>query len=193
MYSPEINPDDTPLWTWFPESVWPSTLWGFFLGKIFVNRDDKLTKREKHLHSHMIACLHEEGRRAHKTSSHSRKRGAMPRQQGRGWDVCVSKGSGEGCSDLARERLESSSLLFLTFFPLDVTVPGPTMSIFEVACITGALWAKRGERGILREAQDEGRRKSSVCLAWLLKRLLCRLSLSFYMLHADECHKYGSP
>ena len=28
-----------------------------------------------------------------------------------------------------------------------------------VACKTGALWAKRGERGILREARDEGRRK----------------------------------
>ena len=32
-----------------------------------------------------------------------------------------------------------------------------------VACmhmrITGALWAKRGERGILREARDEGSRK----------------------------------
>ena len=26
-----------------------------------------------------------------------------------------------------------------------------------VACKTGALWAKRGERGILREARDEGR------------------------------------
>ena len=43
-----------------------------------MNRDDKLTKREEHLHSHMIACLHEEGRRAYKTCSHSRKRGAMP-------------------------------------------------------------------------------------------------------------------
>ena len=78
--------------------------------------------------------------------------------------------------------------MFLTFFPLDVTVPGPTMSIVEVACITGALRAKRGERGILREAQDEGRRKSSVCLALLIKRLLCRLSLSS-LLHAGECHK----
>ena len=28
-----------------------------------------------------------------------------------------------------------------------------------VACITGALWAKRGERGILLEPRDEGRRK----------------------------------
>ena len=38
--------------------------------------------------------------------------------------------------------------------------------ILSLACITGALWAKRGERGILREvqneceAQDEGRRKN---------------------------------
>ena len=60
----------------------------FFLGKIFVNKDDKLTKREKHLHTHMITLLHEEGKRAYKTCSHSRKRGAMPRQQGRGWGVC---------------------------------------------------------------------------------------------------------
>ena len=58
----------------------------------------------------------------------------------------------------------------------------------RVACITGALWAKRGERGILREvrneceARDEGRRalrtrfalraKCRVRLAWL-----CRLEL----------------
>ena len=30
-----------------------------------------------------------------------------------------------------------------------------------LACITGALWAKRDERGILREARDEGRTFSS--------------------------------
>ena len=28
-----------------------------------MSKDDKLTKREKHLHSHMITRLHEEGRR----------------------------------------------------------------------------------------------------------------------------------
>ena len=28
-----------------------------------------------------------------------------------------------------------------------------------LACITGALWAKGGERGIFYEAQNEGRRK----------------------------------
>ena len=28
-----------------------------------------------------------------------------------------------------------------------------------IACITGALWAKRGECGILHEEQDEGKRK----------------------------------
>ena len=34
-------------------------------------------------------------------------------------------------------------------------------SLFSVslACITGALWAKRDESGILREVRDEGRRK----------------------------------
>ena len=54
-----------------------------------MSKDDKLTKREKHLHSHMITRLQEEeGRRAYKTCSHSRKRGAMPRQQGQGWGVC---------------------------------------------------------------------------------------------------------
>ena len=30
----------------------------------------------------------------------------------------------------------------------------------DLACITGALWAKRGERGILPEAQDEGEEKN---------------------------------
>ena len=31
----------------------------------------------------------------------------------------------------------------------------------SLACITGALWAKRDERGILREVGDEGRRKKN--------------------------------
>ena len=58
-----------------------------------------------------------------------------------------------------------------------------------VVCITDTLWAKRGERSILREARDQGRRKalffscprlalrakSRVRLACLIKRLLCRL------------------
>ena len=39
---------------------------------------------------------------------------------------------------------------------------------WTLACITGALRAKRGERGRLRA-------KCRVRLAWLLKRLLCRL------------------
>ena len=38
----------------------------------------------------------------------------------------------------------------------------------QLACITGALRAKRGERGILREARR-------VRLSWLIKRLLYRL------------------
>ena len=62
-----------------------------------------------------------------------------------------------------------------------------------LACITGALWATRGERSILREARNEWeafssprlalrtrfapRAKSRVRLAWLIKRLLCRLLL----------------
>ena len=55
--------------------------------------------------------------------------------------------------------------------------------------ITGALWVKRGERGIFSRKRDEGRRKRSerssprlalrakcrVRLTWLVKRLLCRL------------------
>ena len=45
----------------------------------------------------------------------------------------------------------------------------PCINADTLACITGALWAKRGERGILHEtrneckARDEGRRKISVC------------------------------
>ena len=35
--------------------------------------------------------------------------------------------------------------------------------IVILACITGALLAKRGNRGILREARDEGRRKKYFC------------------------------
>ena len=30
---------------------------------------------------------------------------------------------------------------------------------FILACTTGALWPKRGNRGIMRKARDEGRRK----------------------------------
>ena len=49
----------------------------------------------------------------------------------------------------------------------------------SVACITGALWTKQGERGILREARNESVRseKCRVRLALLMKRLLCRLGL----------------
>ena len=66
-------------------------------------------------------------------------------------------------------------------------LPGDSASTILSACITGALWAKQGERGILREGRDEVRRilaiyarlelwvKCRVRLAWLLKRLLCRL------------------
>ena len=58
------------------------------------------------------------------------------------------------------------------------------------ASIASALWAKRGECGILREARDEGSRiraslalraglalraKCHVHLAWFLKHLFCSL------------------
>ena len=36
-----------------------------------------------------------------------------------------------------------------------------TSSSWKLACITGALWAKRGERGILREALSEVKRETS--------------------------------
>ena len=51
----------------------------------------------------------------------------------------------------------------------------------QLACIKSALWAKRGERGILSEARNVSsprlalRAKCRVRLAWLIKRLLCRL------------------
>ena len=57
-----------------------------------------------------------------------------------------------------------------------------------VACITGALRAKRHERGVLLRARDKResreffsprlalRAKCRVRLAWLIKRLLCRLT-----------------
>ena len=56
------------------------------------------------------------------------------------------------------------------------------LRLYIVACITGALWAKRGKRGILsearnkREAQDEGRRK--------IKRLL--------PVHCSGCFAHAS-
>ena len=42
-------------------------------------------------------------------------------------------------------------------------------SVFFLAYITGALWAKRGERDILREARDEGRRKNKATVALFTK------------------------
>ena len=45
----------------------------------------------------------------------------------------------------------------------------------DLACITGALGAKQGERGILGEArnecevQEEGSSSPCVCLAWLTR------------------------
>ena len=36
-----------------------------------------------------------------------------------------------------------------------------TSSSWKLACITGALWAKRGERGILRDALSEVKRETS--------------------------------
>ena len=48
-------------------------------------------------------------------------------------------------------------------------------AVFILACITGALWAKLGERRILREAWDEGRRK--------IKRLL--------PVHCSGCYYAG--
>ena len=86
-----------------------------------------------------------------------------------------------------------------------------------VACMTGALWAKRGERDISRgarherEARDEGKRKyffsfprvalrTRVALhakyrvrpAWLIEHLSCRLwklwvNLSMYII-LHQCH-----
>ena len=53
-----------------------------------------------------------------------------------------------------------------------------------IACTKNASWAKRGERGILRKAQNEREarddgegKKWRVLLTWLVKRLLCRLTL----------------
>ena len=54
--------------------------------------------------------------------------------------------------------------------PVRVNVLGNT------ACITGTLWAKRGERGILLVSRYA--RNCPVRLAWLIKRLLCRLSVT---------------
>ena len=48
-------------------------------------------------------------------------------------------------------------------------------AVFILVCITGALWTKLGERGILREAWDEGRRK--------IKRLL--------PVHCSGCYYAG--
>ena len=68
-------------------------------------------------------------------------------------------------------------------------IPARLNPIF-LACMTGALWAKRGERDISRgarherEAQDEGKRKLKlrgkyrVRPARLIKRLSCRLQFS---------------
>ena len=66
--------------------------------------------------------------------------------------------------------------------------PGCVYIVLSQACIPGALWAKRGERGILHKTQKESevrarfafRSKCRVCPARLIKRLLCRL---FYHLH----------
>ena len=45
-------------------------------------------------------------------------------------------------------------------------------------CITGALWAKRNEHGILREARDEGRRRNKAPvtspLFWLFRPIKWR-------------------
>ena len=67
----------------------------------------------------------------------------------------------------------------------------------KIACITGALLAKRGERCIVREARDESPPRTSprlalrtcfallakccVRLAWLIQRLLCRLCTRFLL------------
>ena len=44
-----------------------------------------------------------------------------------------------------------------------------------IACIKGALWAKRGKRYFSSSPRLELRAKYRVRLAWLIKRLLCRL------------------
>ena len=60
--------------------------------------------------------------------------------------------------------------------------PNPkTFLASHVACITGALWATRGERGIFysprlaRRTRFALRPKCRLRLAWLTKRLLCRV------------------
>ena len=58
-----------------------------------MNKDDKLTKREKHLHSHMIA--------SRRVAIHASEAQFLGSRDGVGVCVCVSKGSGEGCSDLS--------------------------------------------------------------------------------------------
>ena len=37
----------------------------------------------------------------------------------------------------------------------------------ELACMTGALWAKRGERDISRGARDEGKRKIKLYFSFI--------------------------
>ena len=45
----------------------------------------------------------------------------------------------------------------------------------KIACIKGALWAERGKHYFSSSPRLELRAKYRVRLAWLLKRLLCRL------------------
>ena len=66
---------------------------------------------------------------------------------------------------------------------------GKLEGFYQIACITGTLWAKRGERGILREARneyeawDEGRRK--------VKRLLPVHCSGFFVKILQLCDMQG--
>ena len=61
------------------------------------------------------------------------------------------------------------------YFSFFLVVPRPVLIELDdhQGMETGGLWAKRGERGISREAQDEGRRKK------ILKDLFFLLILYF--------------
>ena len=65
-----------------------------------MNKDDKLTKREKHLHSHMITPSARRGQESIQDvepfTQARRYASAAGTRLG-----CVSKGSGEGCFDLS--------------------------------------------------------------------------------------------
>ena len=72
------------------------------------------------------------------------------------------------------------------------------------ACMAGALWAKQGERGILPETRDEGRRKNKAAvtspLFWLFRppthtsidwRRRCQKDQSKHDTLLENCHLSG--